>query len=43
MENVVSGYRALLLLLRINVDWLVFALALLVALYCGSYVMLMWL
>ena len=35
-----STYRGLAMLLRLNVDKLVIALALLVALYAGSYVML---
>lgn len=34
------AYRGLALLLRVNVDKLVIAFALLVALYAGSYVML---
>ena len=43
MGSIKSSYRGLALLLRLNVDRLVFALAVLVALYVGSYVMLVWL
>lgn len=40
MDSIKSSYRGLAFLLRLNVDRLVIALALLVALYVGSYVML---
>lgn len=40
MGSIKSSYRGLALLLRMNMDRLVIALALLVALYLGSYVML---
>lgn len=43
MGDIKSSYRGLALLLRLNLDRLVIALALLVALYLGSYVMLVWL
>ena len=42
MGNIQSFYRGLAFLLRLNVDRLVVSLALLLALYAGSYVMLVW-
>ena len=42
MGNSQSIYRGLALLLRLNADRLVIALVLLLALYAGSYVMLVW-
>lgn len=43
MVKIIRRSQVLALLIRLNIDWLVIALALLVALYCGSYVMLNWL
>ena len=40
MDTIMTQIRSLRHLIRWNADWLVTALALLVALYCGSYVML---
>jgi len=40
MEAIVAGCRGLRILIRMNFDWLRFAVMLLIALYASSYVML---
>ncbi|MFG5382396.1 MULTISPECIES: hypothetical protein [unclassified Yoonia] len=40
METLTAGYRGLRILIRLNIDWLRFALILTIALYSASYVML---
>ena len=40
METLSAGYRGLRTLIRLNIDWLRFAVILMIALHIASYVML---
>lgn len=40
MDTLIASYRGFRTLLRLNIDWLRFAVIVMIALYSGSYVML---
>ncbi|MFQ1702210.1 hypothetical protein ACJ5NV_16610 [Loktanella agnita] len=40
MKSLATGYRGFLVLVCLNMDWLRFAVILLIALYSGAYLMM---